>query len=106
MSKKQTNTAVSLTLYAGYGKIQPLAEVLAQIAQFSISDYDPIPVPDEVQRNCAYVCACFLAQHTKDGVEGVETDVAMDLLKIGQSMSYGNRVLHAKRAIEEFGGIK
>lgn len=87
-----------------------LAEILAQIVQFSQNLYQPIQsdtvYPEDVAENCAYTCACFIAQHTQHGNEGVELEVAYRGLKVNEWLSYSERVLLAQDIIRKYGGEK
>ena len=88
-----------------------LAEILAQIVAYMHDDYNPrqseTVIPDEVIWNCAYVCACFVAQHTVNGGEGVDTGHPYEALKItDETISYAERVMLADSLIHSYGGVK
>ena len=84
-----------------------LAKVLADIVQYSRNDYfdgkseDSYP-EDTVGWNCAYVCACFLANNTKYGNNGVDTEFPFTQLQIDKSMSYESRLALAEDAVKFF----
>ena len=82
--------------------VDTLAEVIAQVVHFSMDDFSGSSdneYPEQVAWNVSYQVACFLAQHTLHGGNGVETDVAMDLLQVGKFMPYIERVELARKAI-------
>ena len=84
--------------------IASLAEILAQIVQFSRDNFTGVDsiYPEDVKYDCGYICACFLAQHTPNGNQGVETEAAIKLLKIDDALSYSDRLKLARKAIKEF----
>lgn len=90
--------------------LDSLAEIIAQIVDFSWDDYNPIipenVYPDNVGWNIAYVCACFLAQHTVEGHNGVDTEYAYNGLSVDSFMSYKERLKLAKKIINQMGGPK
>ena len=86
---------------------ETLALVLANLVHFAWDDYRPVGSPSEdVQRIIGYQCACFVAQYTVDGEDGVETDVGMDMMKVDTYMDKSSRVQLARRFVKAFGGIK
>lgn len=86
------------------------AEIMAQIVQFSYSDYydgvHKTTLPYEVRWNVAFIIACFLAQHTVQGGDGVDPEIGYDGMQVDVHLSYGERVDLAKKLIEDFGGVK
>ena len=86
--------------------IGTLAEILAQIAHFSTDDSEEDGPVSAIAYNTAMICACFLAQHTDDGIDGVEIETAFDLLRCNEAMPYEERLELAKKAVAEFGGEK
>jgi hypothetical protein len=84
-----------------------LALVLTQIVNFGWSNYTPDGKPDQyLQENLGYQCACFVAQHTVEGSDGVEIDEAMTLMKIDKEMNEGERFALAMKFIRRYGGAK
>lgn len=87
-----------------FGKLS-LPEILAQIVEYSRDDYrgpDSI-YPTDVGWNCAYVCACFLAQHTKHGSdEGVDTESPWAGLKVMEDIPFKERVKLAEKLVESW----
>ena len=84
-----------------------LALILAQIVNFGWSNYTPDGKPDQyLQENIGYQCACFVAQHTVEGDVGVETDEAMQLMRVDKPMNEGQRFELAMKFIRMYGGAK
>lgn len=87
-----------------------LAAIITNIVQYSRSDYYPIEpdtvYPEDVAWNCAYICACFLAQNTVHGSDGVDRETPLNALKIDKDMSTDERMKLALALVEEFGGQK
>ena len=87
-----------------------LATIIANIVEYSRNDYYPIEpetvYPEDVVWNCAYICACFIAQNTVHGQDGVDREIPLNMLKIDQHMSMEERVKLALALVEEFGGQK
>ena len=84
-----------------------LAFVLAQTVNFGWSNYTPDGKPDRVvQETIAYQCACFVAQHTNLGGDGVEIVEAMNLLDVDRELSYDDRFNLALKCVEFYGGVK
>lgn len=85
-----------------------LAPLLAQIIHFSRDDYSFGEVdddcPEDVVRNASYICACFLAQHTRLGDEGVDTECPYVSLRAGISMPFDERLRLAEKLVKSFGG--
>ena len=87
---------------------ETLAPVLAQVVQFARDDYtgpDSV-LPEAVIWSAAYVCACFLAQHTVQGNEGVDTGNPFEALRIPKEMSYAERLKLAEQLVQSWGGQK
>jgi hypothetical protein len=88
--------------------LKTLAAILAQIVQFSRDDYfngkDAPDYPQDIGWNVAYICCCFIAQHTEQGSEGVDTEVAYVGLKVMEHMSYEDRLKLAEQLVSEWGG--
>lgn len=88
--------------------IDTLAGILAQIVHFARDDYNSqqseTEIPHEVLWNVAYTCACFTAQHTEQGGEGVDTEHAFNVLLLDKDISYAERVRCAHKLVEMFGG--
>lgn len=84
-----------------------LAYILANIVQYSRDDYfngKETTYPADIGWNAAYICACFLANHTRDGESGVDTEVPHVGLKIMEEMSFDDRLKLAQALIKEWGG--
>lgn len=91
-----------------YG-VSTLGEIVAQIVHFAHDDYsgeDSVVLPKDIQWSTAYVVACFLAQHTVNGHNGVDTAWVHTSLYIDVRLSYPARVIHANKLITELGGSK
>ena len=89
-----------------YG-VSTLGEIVAQIVHFAHDDYsgeDSVILPLDMQWSIAYVAACFLAQHTVDGHNGVETDWVHTCLRLNTRLSYSARLAHANKLVTELGG--
>lgn len=88
-----------------YGRAT-LAETVAQVVHFARDDYRPpdSTMPDDVVWNVSYICACFLAQHTVEGGDGVETEYPWTLLQVTTDMEYEARLKLAESAIAGLGG--
>ena len=53
----------------------------------------------------SHVVACFLAQNTVEGNQGVESNVILSkLVKKKKDSAYGEKVI--KKLVKEFGGLK
>ena len=85
-----------------YPRLNPVANILAQIVQFSQDDYHEKSYPDEQAWGVAYICACFLAQHTSHGNEGVDTEIPYVALKIGKRMPFDKRLKLAQKLVKEW----
>ena len=82
--------------------LNSLAEIVAQIVQFSMDNYggeDSI-YPEDVKDNCAYITSCFVYQHTTADA-GIAADEAATALKIGEFIPYADRVELARKWIAE-----
>lgn len=90
-----------------YSPVRGLAAVIAQLVHFHLSDFQPKDdIPDFMTGNVSYICACFLAQHTVHGCDGVETDTARELLQVEKRMPYLRRLRLAEGAVNLLGGEK
>jgi hypothetical protein len=87
-------------------KIDTLADIIAQLVQFARDDYQNGVFPEAVADNCAYVVACFVAQHTADGDAGVESREAFDALAVDRDMPFSERAALAHSFITSYGGEK
>lgn len=87
-----------------------LAQIIAQICEYMHDDYrdNPDSVLDEnIIWNTAYICSCFIAQHTVDGHAGVNTDHTLNGLKIAQDIDYWERLDLVNQYIAlYYGGVK
>jgi len=81
-----------------------LAIVIAQVVHFTLDDYAGNPIPEAVEWNAAYISACFIAQHTVDGHEGVETEGPWKALQTMKHIPFSERLALAERLVEEWGG--
>lgn len=82
-----------------------LPGILAQLVHFAHDDYLPEGrMPPDVGWSIAYVAACFLAQHTKLGDGGVDTEVTHTGLQVGHQMSYTERLALAEELVREWEG--
>lgn len=88
--------------------LDSLAEIIAQVVDFSIGDFGfEQELPEYHPLHLGFVVACFLAQHTKEGHHGVDTETGMVLLQTeDRTLDYPARVNLARKAIAEFGGVK
>lgn len=86
--------------------LDTLAEILAQIVHFARDDYQQGVMPDESAWNAAYIAACFTAQHTLGGEEGVDTEHAYKALQVTEDVPYAARVGLAKAFILLYDGEK
>jgi len=89
--------------YNTSGLPQVLAPVLAQIVQFAHDDFSALEedFPESAAYNVAHICACFIAQHTPLGDNGVDMEVPLAALRISERMSYGERLTLAVALVEE-----
>lgn len=87
-----------------------LPEVLARVVEFSRNDYfngtRTVDYPDDVACNAAFVCACFIAQCTKNGHDGVDMETPYAALAMDKDMPYKARVALAAALVADFGGCK
>lgn len=84
-----------------------LATIIAQIVHFSRDDYTgsptmPASISQDVLWNIAYVVACFLAQHTRKGDVGVDTETAYVGMEVTADMPYSARLALAERLVREW----
>lgn len=87
--------------------LSTLPAILAQVVQFAHYDYESDPaLPEDVAWNIAYVCSCFLAQHTALGKDGVDTEAAYVGLKVSERMPYADRLALAQTAVEIWNGVE
>lgn len=88
-----------------YPTISNLDHVVTQLVQFASNDFESFSeeVPNDVLLNIAYTASCFLHQHTND-TAGVDPDTALSGLKIGEAMSYDQRLALVREMIAELGG--
>lgn len=89
-----------------YPAIRDLPEVLAQIVHFSRNDYISGMYPEDVGWNAAYTCACFLAQHTRFGVEGCDTEGVYEGLNVMAEMPFDTRLAIARELVDAWNGVK
>lgn len=84
-----------------------LAQIMAQVVEFGREDYkgSTSVIPDNIEWNIAYQAACFLAQYTVGGDDGVDTEVAYYGLEVNKDMPYEDRLKLAYKLIEEWGGV-
>lgn len=84
-----------------------LADTLAQLVQFAWDDFGPDGVlPEGSQWTVAYQVACFTAQHTAQGGDGVETETGLTGLRVDERMAYPARLALARAHVAAFGGAK
>lgn len=86
-----------------------LAAIIAQIVHFAHDDYtgnDSVVLPESNAWSIAYVVACFVAQHTVNGDDGVDTEYPWKTMKITERMPYDDRLVLACEVIAAFGGAK
>lgn len=83
-----------------------LADVIAQVVQFCVGDFDDAEIPESAAYNIGYMASCFLAQHTVNGKFGVATEEAMEGMKVTVVMPYEERLKLAKAMIADLGGIR
>lgn len=84
-----------------------LIDVIACIAHFAMDDFyngdvNPPPPQFEDMVQAAYIVACFVAQNTPKGEEGVDTEYAMTRMQMTHRMPYEDRRELASRFIHEF----
>ncbi len=81
-----------------------LAEILTRIVRFSMDNYggEGDEYPEDVMYDCAYICACFVAQHTRYGLNGVESEEAIRYLKIGTFLMDDERLKLAEEFIKAY----
>ena len=86
-----------------------LAAIIAQIVHFAHDDYsgnDSVVLPEPNAWSIAYVVACFVANHTVDGDQGVDTGEPWEVLKVAERMTYDERLVLACELIATYGGAK
>lgn len=93
------------------GLPQVLAPVLAQIVQFAHDYFFSLEedFPETEIYTVAHICACFIAQHTPLGANGVDMEVPLAALRISERMPYSERLALAVVLVEEhqsFSGLE
>lgn len=83
-----------------------LAYTLAKLVDFAWDDYKPNAPDENIQRSLGYQCACFVAQYTVDGKDGVETEVGISEMATEYNVPFADRLKMAYNFISLFGGVK
>lgn len=88
--------------------LETLAETLAQIVHFAHDDYSEesgsVVLPEPARWTVAYIVACFTAQHTINGDNGVGTEEGLKGLCVDQRMTYAQRLEKAREHVATWGG--
>ncbi len=84
-------------------KRERLIDIIACIADFALDDFtESHEIQFEDVAQAAYILACFVAQNTPKGEEGVDTEYAMSRMEMRTRMSYDDRLGIARSFVNEF----